>query len=511
MRTILAVFSVMALGTSLLAQQPENSAATQHRSNIVKRIRSSAMNVSLESPVTRPERRRLSGPVALQPREGQRSLHLRADKRSLILQVLSAFGIQATIDQSVNAQYIHFDTDDVDFSQAADLLGLATGTFFVPLGPKSVLVIADSKENRVKFKPVVMRTFYFPGLHTEEVTEMGNIVRNVFGIEQCLVEPSKGTLTVRASEPELSALDQTFNELLVGRSIVRLDVRIYEIDKTKATNAGIVLPGSTTIFNVSSEINSILQNNASLVDELLKEYPSLAGNYEAILAALIASGTLTGTVFNSPFAVFGGGLTEMGFDLSGVGVNMLLNSSDARSFDRVEVHTLDQEEATIRSGESYPIMTSSYSSLEAGSSSSNSIIPQIQYEDLGLTLKLTPHVEFSGQVSLSLDMELTSLAGASLNSIPILANRQYSGVVSLRLGDSAILVSDLSRQEPLEITGVPGLSDLPGFSNATNRQDTKDRMELAVVITPHLARLAHQEAEGPMLLLPHIDSRRGDR
>ena len=71
-------------------------------------------------------------------------------------------------------------------------------------------------------------------------------------------------------------------ELLSGRSVVQLEVRLYEIDKTKATNVGVVLPASTTIFNVPSEINSILQNNSSLVAQLLKEYPSLAGNPEAI-------------------------------------------------------------------------------------------------------------------------------------------------------------------------------------------------------------------------------------
>jgi Flp pilus assembly secretin CpaC len=103
---------------------------------------------------------------------------------------------------------------------------------------------------------------------------------------------------------------------------------------------------------------------------------------------------------------------------------------------------------------------------------------------------------------LDLDLKVSSLAGASLNNIPILANRQYTGVVSLHLGDSALIVSDLSKQESLEITGVPGLGDIPGLNGATNRQDTKDIMELAIMITPHVVRLAHQETVGPMLLLP---------
>lgn len=439
--------------------------------------------------------------LELSPQDGQHSFHLRLDRRSLISQVLGTYTVRAMVDQSVNAQSIRFDIDEVDFADAAELLKLATDTFFVTLDTKSVLVVADTQENRAKYQRRVMRTFYFPGLNSKELTDMWNIARNVFGAEQSLMEPLKGTLTVRAPKPVTDAMDRTYNELLDGRSVLELDIQVYEIDKSKATNAGIVLPASTTVFNVPSEINNILQNNSSLVDELLKEYPSLAGNDEAILAALIASGLLTGTVFNSPLALFGGGLTETGLDLSGVNVNLLLNSSDARSLKQVQVRVLDQEEATIRSGERYPIMISSFSSL-ASNSSSNSTIPQIQYEDLGLTLKLTPHIEFSDKVSLSLDMKLSSLAGASLNNLPILANRQYSGIVSLPLGDSAILVSDMSQQESRDITSVPGLSDLAGFSGTTNRQDAKDIMELAIEVTPHLVRLAHQDKARLVLLLP---------
>src|SRR5258708_6165103 len=68
-------------------------------------------------------------PPALAPQEGQQSFHLRTDKRSLISQVLSAYGIRTTVDQSVNAQSIRFDTDEVDFTNAGELLKLATDTF----------------------------------------------------------------------------------------------------------------------------------------------------------------------------------------------------------------------------------------------------------------------------------------------------------------------------------------------------------------------------------------------
>lgn len=493
MRNIFLALAVAAFSAMLYAQ-PEKNGTTVPAPAIAPPEIAAVTNPD----INRPE---ASEPPRLAPQDGLHSFHLRTDKRTLISQVLGTYGIGATVDPSVNVESIRFDTDEVNFTDAAELLKLASDTFFVAIDSKSVIVVADTHQNRARFEHRAMRTFYFPGLNSTELTDMGNIARNVFGAEQSVVEPGKGTLTVRAPEPEMDALNQTYAELLGGRCVVELEVDLYEIDRIKATNVGMILPSSTTVFNVPSEINSILKNNASLVDQLLKEDPSLAGNYEAILAALIASGVLTGTVFNSPFAVFGGGLTETGLDLSGVTVNMLLNSSDARSFNQQILRVLDQEEATIRSGERYPIMTSSFSSL-ASNSSSNGTIPQIQYEDLGLTLKVSPHVEMSTRVSLNLDMKVVSLAGASLNNIPILTNRQYSGIVSVPLGDSAILVSDLSKQESVDITGVPGIGDLSGFSGATNRQQTKDIMELAVVITPHLVRGCSRTLGGPTLLLP---------
>jgi len=49
-------------------------------------------------------------------------------------------------------------------------------------------------------------------------------------------------------------------------------------------------------------------------------------------------------------------------------------------------------------------------------------------------------------------------------------------------------VSSLSRQESNAITGIPGLSEIPGFQNTTNNNSNLDVAELAIVITPHIVR-----------------------
>ena len=186
----------------------------------------------------------------------------------------------------------------------------------------------------------------------------------------------------------------------------------------------------------------------------------------------------------------------------------------------------DKEQGLIRVGTRYPIETSSYSSIGASSVSipgltsaglsstlaglginlnslsSSATIPQVQYQDLGLTLQITPSVERTNDVALKFDFKMTALEGTSLNGLPVLTNESYTADINVKTGASAMLVSDLSSSESKAVSGVPGLSDLPGFQSATNSSTDLDVSSLVIVITPHLLRRRHDEQVGPIATLP---------
>ncbi|MGA7521288.1 MAG: type II and III secretion system protein [Acidobacteriaceae bacterium] len=469
---------------------------------VAQYLHGSAVDSSAERPAIRTDNDNGNAPIRLAPERFFRNFHLRMNERELIPQVLSAYGIQATVDDSIVSRIVPFDATDLDFRDALRILQLATATFMVPLDPHRVLALADTRQNRSKFQPLIVETISFPGLNNMELSEMENVARNVLGIEHAVMHSTQGTITFRAPEPELTALNEIYRELVSDRSEVQLDVHVYEIDRSKETNAGMILPNSAMPFNVHSEADSILANNAALVQEIVSSGEAVAGAWQKIIAILIASGALSGTVFNNAFAVFGGGLTETGAEWNTTAANMLLSTSDVKSLNEIQLRVTDQEEATFQVGERYPITTSTYSVLSGVADSSAQTTPQIQYTDLGLTLKARPYVEGSGDITLRLDVMLDSLAGSSINDIPILTNRQYSAVVSVRPGNSALLVSAISEQDSQELTGVPGLSEIPGFEDATNRQSTTNTMELVILVTPHVVRTGHLQTADPVMLTP---------
>ena len=501
-----------------LQLDPTNPIVAQHISELA--------DLASEPPKTDDITSSIADAIQLEPTPGKHSFHIRADGLSLLRQVLSSYGIAPSFDSSVSSQPVRFDVEDVDFQQAQQLLRLQTNTFFVPLDPHRVLVAKDTRANRQEYERLLLETVYLPGLNTQEITDVSNLARNVLEIQQVAAEPSKNTLSVRGPETRLALFNRTLHGLMDGRSQVLLEVRIYEIQRTRNLNVGVQLPQQFNAFNLNTEIQNVLNNNQQLIQEIVSSGLANANDLEAIAAILIASGQVAGnSILTQPFAVFGGGLTATGLTLGTITVNAGLNTSDSRAIDQLQLRLQDQETGDILAGIRYPIIQSSYSNLTGvgvnipglntpglssqlaalginGSSLNAQTIPQVQYQDLGLQMKTTPYIHRDQSVSLKLDLKVQALGGSSINQIPILTNRQFTAALDLKDGESALVTSDLSSQEARAVSGLPGLSEIPGLQSTTNKEVQRSNDELVVLITPHVVRLPHPSGASQVMLLP---------
>jgi general secretion pathway protein D len=501
-----------------LALDPKNPEVSQHIDDLANPAGTKPPDDTLTAT--------LAPPIELTPKPGKQSFHLKSSEQEVLRRVLEAYGLRVVADDSLATKTIRFDADDLDYAQAAHLLNLVTNSFMVPLDPVRVLVAKDTKENRAKYERMSVETLRLPGLTTVEFTDMSNVAKNVLGVQQSALQPGSGTLTVRAPVGNLTALNRTFADLLDGKSEVLLDVKIYQVAKTRTGVVGVQLPQTTTVFNVPTELNSVIQGNQSLVQQIISSGLASAGDYAAIAAILIASGEVTSSILSQPFATFGNGLTLTGLTTSGITGNLSLNATDTRALDQVQLRLDDNAEGTIRSGTRYPIETSSYSSIASSSVSIPGItsaglssilsglgvtasslasaapIPQVQYEDLGLTLKVTPRIERDDDVSLKMDLKIQALQGSSLNGLPVLTNQSYTADIRLRNGASALVVGDLSRQESHAVSGTPSLTELPGFSALSSTTKEFDVSNLAILVTPHILRRRHNQMRGPLIPLP---------
>jgi general secretion pathway protein D len=280
-------------------------------------------------------------------------------------------------------------------------------------------------------------------------------------------------------------------------------------------------PQSMSAFNVYAQEQSILNANQSLVQQIISSGLASPGDTLTILGILLASGQVSSSLFSNGIALFGGGLTQSALAPGKVTANLSLNSSDSRELDEMQLRLGDGEAATIKSGTKYPIQTSSFSSMGAsvpnipgltGAGASGSLssllatyagsvpnVPQVQYQDLGLTLKATPKVLRNDEVALTIDMKIDALSGISINGNPVLNNRAWSGVVTLKQGEAVEVVSEMDKSESRAVSGMPGISEIPGLNNLTGNDTQKNYATLLIIITAHVIRGTQAAGHSPML------------
>jgi len=452
----------------------------------------------------------LAGPLQLEPTPGLHSFHMHQNGEQIITQVLRAYGLTAMLDTSVHPLLTRFDVDDANFEEAAHALNLTTNTFFVPLDAHRVLVAADTSTNRSQYLRQSAETVYLSGMSDDEVNEVLLVAKDVFALPQASRLPGEHAIALRAPTRTLEAFNATLQSLLEGRSQVLLDVRLIQVAHMSTRDTGGQLPQGISAFNVYAEEQSILNANASLVQQIISSGLAAPNDPLAILGILMASGQVSSPLLSSGFALFGGGITQSALELGTANINLNLNTSDSRELDQFQLRLGDGEKGTLKLGEKYPIQTASYSSTPGGlsnipgltsagnSGSLSSLlssltraapnIPMVEYQDLGLTLTVTPKALRSDDVYLDIEMKLDALAGTTVDGNPVLNHREYTGKVTIKAGEATVLAAELDKSQSQAISGTPGLSEIPGLNNVSDKNVQKNYATLVIVMTPHVVR-----------------------
>jgi hypothetical protein len=437
--------------------------------------------------------------VTLLPRPGRRDFHYRGTAPDLLKRVGAAYGITVALDDSVPGTSVRFELEQADFQTAMDLACRVTKTFWVPLAAGQILVAQDTQANRRQFEPVALRTFELPGLiSAPEMNELVTVLRSVLEIRAVTVNAANGLITVRAPLSQVEAATRFLDELVSGPAQVMLDVKVFEVDRTVVRELGLDLPLQFRIFNLPSEARQLLQSagGQSLIDQLIAS-GGLNQVDPAAIAALLAQ-LQQGSVLTQTFAVFGGGLTLTGVTLPPLTVNLQFNESNLRLLEHASLRAAHGKETTLRIGQRFPILNASFSPILNSPALTQAIqnqsfqtaFPSFYYEDLGLNIKATPFVQGGQDVALKLELEIKALSGQSLNSVPILSNRLYTGSLTVRDGETAVVAGMVTQSEQKAFSRLPLLGHLPvlGRPFANENLQRKDN-QLLVLVTPYIVNL----------------------
>ncbi len=442
-----------------------------------------------------------STPIEMQPSAAHHDFHYRGDARAMLTQVTQAYGITAQFEDSVVQKRVRFDIDDVNFATAMEVATRVTKTFWVPLSTKQILFVADTVENRRNYQRMSLRTFYLPDLSTDqELTEMTNSLRVLLNLRYIAADKAQSTISIRAEDPVVEAAGQLLESLAGGRPETLLDMHVYEISSNFLRQLGTTPPAQFTLFNISPALVAGLgQNSQNLINQLIASGGINQANSQTIQMLLASLSSQASSILSTPFATFGGGATLFGLTGgTGTTITFNLNQSDIRALEHVTLRASQNNAAVFKVGERYPIVNATFApiynspaiSQVIGNQSFIAPFPSFNFEDLGLNLKATPIIHADRDVTLKIELNIRSLGAQTVNGIPIINNREYTGSITLKNGESSVIAGLISSADSRSIAGLPFLARVPGLSYAGS-EHTKNNMEddLLVVITPHILRL----------------------
>lgn len=462
-----------------------------------ERLRDSLREWAPEKPL-KPLIAASSEEITVNPRPEHADFHFRGDSRALLEQIGRTFGVQVTLDQSVMSRRVRFEVEDVDFFNAMQLANQVTKTFWAPVSSGQVLVAMDTPENHRQYDRMVMRTFYVPDASTpQDLNEVVNAMRLLFEMRFINLQPNRGTIVVRAPQNMLDAATRFLENFDQSRPQVLLDVKVYEVDHTYLRTFGLDLPAQFTMFNIPAGALAALGGTSiqDLINQLISGGGINQANTTSIAALLAQLQSQQTSIFAKPFATFGGGLTFMAVAFPTIAAHAGLNESSVKSLEHATLRAGQNAATTLKIGTRFPILNASFAPIFNSPAISQVLrnqsftpaFPSFNYEDLGLTIKAKPQVHGNRDVSLDLEVQIRSLGAQQLNGVPIINNREYKGMITLRDGEPGVVAGSVSRNEQNTLSGIPGFAQIPGIKQLTgfNSVNNEDN-EILVVITPHV-------------------------
>jgi len=185
-----------------------------------------------------------------------------------------------------------------------------------------------------------------------------------------------------------------------------------------------------------------------------------------------------------------------------VGLDLLLQNGDARLLMDSKLTTTNNREASIHIGEIIPYLVQVPGKDQLGFTTF-----KIEKENVGVQLTMTPHINIDGQVVLTIEPNVSNIAGwkGQGGDIPLIRTRKAKTTVRVDDGQTVFLAGLLSEEKALEIRKLPILGQIPVLGLLfQNRKTTTKKTNLILEITPRIIRTKEDMAKYTNTALPPI-------
>jgi type IV pilus assembly protein PilQ len=211
---------------------------------------------------------------------------------------------------------------------------------------------------------------------------------------------------------------------------------------------------------------------------------------------VLASPTITrGLMTNLPSTLAGAGSLALSILNAGYLLDVELSALQTEGRGEVisnpRIVTSNQKEAIIKQGQEVGYLT-----LTGAGTAGGTQVPQVQFKEALLQLKVTPTITNDGRVFLNMDVvkdEVQGFIDTGAGQVPTIAKREVNTAVLMEDGQTVVIGGVYEFKDTQDMSKVPFLADIPILGNLFKKKNrSKSKAELLIFVTPKVLRVAQR-------------------
>ncbi len=394
-------------------------------------------------------------PPVLNPRSNQ-PLSLEFPEAVPIFQIYQAlgkaFGINVLFDPNLKDQEISINLKEVTAQTALETLMRAANHFYKVIDEHTILIAADTPQNRRIYEDLVIQTFF---LSNSEVKDMMTILRSLVDAKKIATNEQLNAIILRDTADKVKVAERIIEANDKSKAEVVIDVELLQINTGRLRELGV----SLSQYSIGQSLDRGTGN------------PLRVSDLEFINQA--------DWILTIPNFLY----------------NFIKTNSNAQLLAKPQLRITDGEKAQLKIGDKVPIPLTTFNTQNVGANSGIVPITSFQYQDVGITLELEPRVHHNQEITLKVKIEVSNISrfieASAGQSQPVIGTRQFDSVIRLQDGETNFLAGLIRTDERSGESGVPGLSEIPLLGRLfENKRAENERTDVILTLTPHIIRNA---------------------
>ena len=359
--------------------------------------------------------------------------------------------------------------------------------------PPDVLRVVENVVRDLDANPAAEQEVFLYRLKNADAANMEEVLNDLFAEEQSRSTTSRGGGTTRGGRTARTNRGQTPSTQTTAATS-DLAGEVYVVAE-EDTNSLMVMTASKNVERVKEIIAELDRSSPQvLIKVLLAEVThSNKRDLGAEFSALNIRPSGRGGQIFTDFAIAAqtdGAIAKLVEQDVTVALRALEEVGTLDVLSRPYILTSDNQAATITVGQEVPFIRNTRTT------DTGQTINTIEYEDIGIILNVTPHINPDGLVIMDVTPEISTLTGDTVPisenvEAPVFAKRSAECHVAIQNGQTIVIGGLMEDTKTDTIRKVPILGSIPGIGAFFRRTVTnKSKTELLIFMTPHVAEEA---------------------